>query len=318
MLQHTDAKYDEILTKQCAAPLEAKEDFISANGAFPRIFTNMPYGTYKQWTVDSLLRCDIEGYQPGSDVPMDDLELEDVAYACKPYAKAMPVVDRNKVEGELETKGKALMTMAYRNLDIKMATTLGSGANFGQTYAGVASGTPTSAQFLRWDVSTSTPIEDVAKYQEEIRANTGLQPRHMIISKDVFLALRANAEIKAAMRTDADKIVTPLTLARFFDMDEVLVVNSVVNTSKEGAATQSKSATLTKTVLIYHRGSDDALSAACIKIFFNTEYGDQTNGAVLETYRDETKKADIVRFFQDFVFKVTMKELGTLLTAVIS
>jgi len=317
MLQHTDAKYDEILTKQCAAPLEAKEDFISANGAFPRIFTQMPYGSYKQWTNDSLLRCDVEGYQPGSDVPMDDLELEDVAYACKPYAKAMAAVDRNRVANELETKGKALMTMAYRNLDVQMATILGTGANFGATYAGVTA-SPSTAQFIQWNEALSTPIEDVAKYQEEIRAKTGLQPRHMIISKDVFLALRANAEIKAAMRTDADKIVTPLTLARFFDMDEVLVVNSIKNTSKEGATTQTKVATLTKTVLIYHRGSDDILSPACIKIFFNTEYGDQTNGAILETYRDETKKSDIVRFFQDFVFKVTMKELGTLLTAVIA
>lgn len=318
MLQNTTAEYLEILTKDCAAPLEADADFIVANGnAIPKIFNNKPVATYKQWTIDTLLQNNMAEYVPGTEFEDGDLELEDIAYTCQPYGQKMKVVDRNRVANELETKGKALMTQSYRNLDQRLATVLSSGANFGHTYAGVASGTPTSAQFLRWDVNGSTPIEDIEKYKTEIASQTGLEPRHMIISKDVFNKLKANAEIKATMRTDADKIVTPEVLARFFDMDAVYVMKSVVNTAKRGA-TPAKGFILEKTVLIYHRGMDDELAPACLKAFFNTEYGNQTNGAILEGYRDENLKSDIVRSIQDFVIKVTMKDLGTLLTDVIS
>ena len=100
MLQHSQAKYDEVLTKDCAAPLEAKEDFIGAGNAFPKVFNNIPYGTYKQWTIDSLLRNNMAEHVPGTEFADGDLELEDVAYACKPYGQKMKVVDRNSVKAE--------------------------------------------------------------------------------------------------------------------------------------------------------------------------------------------------------------------------
>lgn len=310
MLQHTEAKYDDILTKDCAAPLEASTDFVIASGAIPKIFTDMPYGSYKQWTIDSLLRNQMKDHDAGSEFEEGDLELEEIAYACKEYAIKMKVVDRNRVKNELESKGKTLLVNGYRNLDAKLATILNSGANFGATYAG-------TTNFTKWSDASSTPIADVALYKQEIHSKTGLEPRHMIISADVFAKLKGNADIRGAMRADNDKILTAQILARFFDMDEVYVMKGVSNAGKKGATSQTKALQVTDTVLIYHRGEDDVLAPSCLKVFFNTEYGTDTNGVILETYRDINLRCDVVRAIQDFIIKVTTKDLGILLTDVI-
>ena len=59
---------------------------------------------------------------------------------------------------------------------------------------GVASG-PTGAQFRRWDVSTSTPIEDVRGGKRGVHAATGMRPNTMVVGRAVYDALLDHPDI---------------------------------------------------------------------------------------------------------------------------
>ena len=60
MLQHTDAQFDEVLTKRAVALLEDRTDFAVVNGAIPMIPTTVFNGNYKVWKAADFRRRNIE------------------------------------------------------------------------------------------------------------------------------------------------------------------------------------------------------------------------------------------------------------------
>ena len=104
---------------------------------------------------------------------------------------------------------------------------------WGTDYTGVASGA-TGDQFIKWSASGSTPIADVLNYQDAIRAFTGFTPKKMIMTPDVYKALRSNSEIQGLLKVTTDKVVTLDILTKLFDMDTIEVLSNVKTTAKKG------------------------------------------------------------------------------------
>lgn len=84
----------------------------------------------------------------------------------------------------------------------------------------------------RWDnkttgTSNADPVEQIIEYKQAVEKTTGFSPNKMIITPDVYKALRTNTKITARLSTTQTRVVTADILASLFDMDKLIVFNAV-------------------------------------------------------------------------------------------
>ena len=91
-----------------------------------------------------------------------------------------------------------------------------------------------TASSTKWSSSTSTPITDVLNQSQAIEAFTGFRPNKMVMTRDVFNALKVNSQIRDSMKVTTDKVVTEALLAKLFEVDIVQVFRTVETTAKKG------------------------------------------------------------------------------------
>lgn len=310
MIQHTDAQFDEVLTKQAAALLEDRTDFAVVNGAIPMIPTTVFNGTYKVWKAADMRRRNVEKRANGSEFKRVNLGVEEKTFSCNEEGYEVPIADRNRLPGELDDTANKMGEDAYANFDIRLAETMNS-TYFTQYKTG-------ATDFTKWSDASSTPITDVKDYKKAVKNAIGVNPDSMILTEDVFIALTENAQIIARMSTCVDKKVTVQKLSEFFGIKNIYVMAGSETTSFDGADAATFDGIKTDTALIYYRGTvDGASNPSAVKCFYNTATYAGNNGVSIQTYREEKITSDIVRVVQDFVIKVTMAEGAMLLVDVL-
>lgn len=318
MIQHTDAQFDETLTKRAIGLLEGREDFAVINGAIPMIPTEVFNGNYKVWSASDFRRRNVEKRAEGTEFKRVNLGVKEKTFACEQEGYEIAIGDRNRLANEVEDTTAKMVEDAYAQFDIRLAEKLTS-ANFNNVYAGVASGA-TGKQFIKWDVANSNPIADIKKMKLEIKHALGVNPDSLLITEDIYNALTENATILARLRCDADKEITAQKLAKFFGLKNLYVMAGCETKTADGQDTQTIGTIATSNVaLLYYKGDvAGATNPSAVKCFYNTNtYGAGTNGIIIQTYREEKITADVVRVVQDFTIVVSMEEGAILLTNVI-
>lgn len=317
MIQHTDAQFDEVLTKRAIALLEGREDFAVVNGAIPMIPTEVFNGNYKVWSASDFRRRNIEKRAEGTEFKRVNLGVKEKTFSCEQEGYEIAVGDRNRLVGEIEDTSAKMVEDAYAQFDIRLAEKLTS-TYFSNTYTGVASN-PTGKQFVKWSAVASNPIADIKNMKLEIKHLLGVNPDSLLITEDVYTALTENATILARLRTDADKEITAQKLAQFFGLKNLYVMAGVETTTNEGQATQTIAPIMNGVALLYYKGDvAGATNPSAIKCFYNTNtYGAGSNGIIIQTYREEKITADVIRVVQDFTVVVSMEEGAVLLTSVL-
>lgn len=315
MLQHTDAQFDEVLTKRAVALLEDRTDFAVVNGAIPMIPTTVFNGNYKVWKAADFRRRNIEKRANGAEFKRVNLGVEEKTFSCEQEGYEIPVADRNRLEGEMEDTTAKMVEDAYAQFDIRLAEKLTAG-NFPHAHQGAAQAA--TDKFVKWDLAGSNPIADIKKYKAEIKARLGVNPDSLLITEDVYIALTENATILARLRTDADKEITTAKLAQFFGLDNIYVMAGAETTTADGQAPEI-GAIKSNVALLYYKGKvAGATNPSAVKCFYNTNtYGAGTNGIIIQTYREEKITADVARVVQDFTIVVSMADGAILLTDVI-
>lgn len=316
MIQHTDAQFDEVLTKRAVALLEDRADFAVVNGAIPMIPTTVFNGNYKVWKAADFRRRNIEKRANGTEFKRVNLGVEEKTFSCEQEGYEIPVADRNRLENEMEDTTAKMVEDAYAQFDIRLAEKLVA-ANFPHAHQGAA--TATAGKFVKWDVANSNPIADIKKYKAEIKKRLGVNPDSLLITEDVYTALTENATILARLRTDADKEITAAKLAQFFGLDNIYVMAGAETTTADGQDEQEIGDIKSNVALLYYKGKvAGATNPSAVKCFYNTNtYGAGTNGIIIQTYREEKITADVARVVQDFTIVVSMADGAILLTDVI-
>lgn len=305
MLQHTEALFDEVLTKRAIALLEDRADFAVMNGAVPMLPTGgILVGNYKVWKASDFRRRNVVRRASGTDFHRVDLGLDKKTFALEQMGYEYVIDDRENLPGEMESISAKMMEDAYANLDIELAGLLTT-TTF-TNYTSVSN---------KWNTANGTPIDDVKKAIQDVKGRLGVAPDSMVISEDVQLALESNPQILARMKTTADKIINLETLASFFGLKNIYVMAGTETTTVQGQSTQTIAHIATGKCLVYYKGSEGISSPSAIKVFYNDN---ETKGqAIIETYRDNFKRSDVVRVVQDFDMVVTMVEGAQLLTNVL-
>lgn len=319
MLQHTDAQFDEVLTKRALALLEDKSDFaVASQGAIPMIPTEVYNGTYKVWKAADFRRRNVEKRANGAEFKRVNLGVEDKSFSCVEEGYEVPVADRNRLPMEMEDTTAKMVEDGFAQFDIRLAEKMTTSV-FTEYRTGHAT-TADSTHFIQWNKAAATPITDIKAYKKVIKQKLGVEPDSLLISEDTFTALTENAQILARMSSYTDKDVTKEKLAMFFGLKNIYVMASAQTTTADGQATQTVGGIAPDRALLYYRGTTDgALIPSTVKCFYNTaNYGAGSNGIIIQTYREEKITSDIARIVQDFVVEVSMPEGGLLLDDVLA
>ena len=128
-----------------------------------------------------------------------------------------------------EKAARNLTNLLMLDYEVRVADQLTTGSNLG-SYATPGSLWSSSA------AGTSDPFSDMQTAKSAIRSTTGLEANTIILGRQVYDALIRHADIIDRIKYVQKGVVTADILASLFDVDRVLIGNSIKNTGSEGLA----------------------------------------------------------------------------------
>lgn len=179
---------------------------------------------------------------------------------------------------------------------------------------GVASN-PSSGQALQWNDANSTPIESVRAAKRAIAESTGFEPNKLVLGRAVYDALLDHPDIIDRLKygQTAGGVANTSTsdLATLFKVEEILVMNAVQNTGKEGQ-TNAHSFIGGKHAMLVHAASAPGLMTPTAGYTFSWTglLGAGAEGNRIKSFRMENLGADRVEIDMCFDMKLVASDLG--------
>lgn len=120
--------------------------------------------------------------------------------------------------------------------EVKFLNTVFKTGVWGNDRNGVAA-TPTGDDFIQWsDFDNSNPVAVVKGEIRRILSSTGYKPNTLVLGYDVFDALTEHPYFVDRLKYTSSETVTAAIMARYFEVERILVSEAVINTGKEGLA----------------------------------------------------------------------------------
>lgn len=179
---------------------------------------------------------------------------------------------------------------------------------------GVDSASPSTNEVGRWDRADSTPIEDVRAGKRRVQARTGFRPNKMVMGREVFDALVDHPDLVGRLdrgQTTGAAIVLRQNLAALFELDEILVMDSVYNSATEGA-TDSIGLIGGKSALLVYSAPTPGLYTPTGGYTFSWTglLGAGALGMRMKRIRDEKRESDMIEIQMAFDQKLVHADLG--------
>ena len=181
----------------------------------------------------------------------------------------------------------------------------------------------TSVITNEWDDFTNaTPIVDVAAAVKLVWAGSGLWPNALIINRRVFKNLKQCDDIIAAIASSGAGFaarqadITEAQLAAVFDLDMIIVAGTPKNTADAGQAATIAPIWSDEYAMVAKVSVSQDIREPCLGRMFHWGGDGSSVGGTVESYRDETVRADIIRYRHDVDEKVLLTEAGHLLSNV--
>jgi hypothetical protein len=193
---------------------------------------------------------------------------------------------------------------------------------WGVDYTGVSSN-PSGANILQWGDANSTPIETVRAAKRSIAERTGFEPNKLVLGRAVYDALLDHPDIidrlKYGQTAGAAANTSTNDLASLFKVDEILVMNAVENTAKEGAAA-SHAFIGGKNALLCHAATAPGLMTPTAGYTFSWTglLGAGGEGNRIKSFRMEQLGADRIEIDMCFDQKLVSADLGQFFSGIVA
>ncbi|REJ65836.1 MAG: hypothetical protein DWQ31_16620 [Planctomycetota bacterium] len=279
--------------------LEADRQGFIGHRVLPVIEVAQQAGNFGKIPLEELLRDAETRRAPRSGYNRDDYKFETATYACEEHGFEQPVDDRlrkmyaNYFDAEMIATKRAY-DRVLRNAEKRIADLLFNATTF----------TPQSITNEWDDSANAVPLTDVETAVKAAWAASGLWPNALIINRKVFRNLRNCTQIIDRVKyqgfVDARAgNITAEALAQAFDLDMVLVAGGSRNTAKQGQSASISQIWSDEYAMVCRIASTNDFEEPCIgRTFHWSGDGSEVDGHV-ESYRDEVKRADIVRVRHD-------------------
>lgn len=238
----SDVHVSTALTNISIAYMQSADKFV-ASRVFPNIPVAKKFDRYYTYDRGDFNRVEMRERAPGTESAGGGFGIDNTPnYSCRVFSVHKDVDEqlRANADSVLNVDRDAVNWLTLQALlkrETMFATAYMAPGVWTNDWAGVASG-PTGSQVLQWNDANSTPIEDIRKLRRAVLESTGFEPNKLTLGRSVFDALLDHPDIidrlKAGQTPGGPAMADQYRLAQLFGVDEVLVMNAIQNTGKEG------------------------------------------------------------------------------------
>lgn len=244
-----DVHVNRPLTNISLAHFQAESNFV-CNRAGHIIPVGKQTDSIFRFKKGAFHRDEMKVRAPGAESAGGGFEMDSLlTYNCPVYAFHHDIPDQVRANTDAPLNQDRTATILVTNKSLIKAERifalnfLDSGAGWDVKRAGVASGAYVlDTNVIKWsDYTNSNPIDDVAYYQTKVALNSGgFRPKHAVCSRSVWDLLKNHPDIlgriSGGSTIGSPALVTRQLVAALFELDELLVMDAVYDTSIEGAA----------------------------------------------------------------------------------
>jgi hypothetical protein len=312
--------FDSPLTFVSNMYAQSADAFI-ATKIFPIV--NVPQASDLIYTINKgdFTRNTMQKRAPGTEAATIGYNVDtNKSYRCAVWSINTVIPDQIRANADaalnLEMNATELLTKsALINRETTFVSSFMASGKWNTQWTGVAS-SPSTNQFVQWNDPASTPIEDIRKVQQTVHLGSGgFKPNKLVIGPNTFLALKNHPDILDLIKYQGVPAnpaqITTNALAALFELDEVVVAESVYNTAAEGATT-SFSYVSDKSALLVYTPSSAGLGVPASGYTFNWTglFGTGAAGTRMKAYRKEWLDSLVLEIDQAYDMAIMDNTLG--------
>lgn len=256
-------------------------------------------GNFGKIPLEQLLQNRETKRAPGGGYNRGQFTFTPATYSCEEHGVEEPVDDREAEMYRDYFDAEVIATMRAQRAVIEAQEKRIASIIFNAT-----TWSPTSVTNEWDDAANATPIDDVETKIQAIYDACGLWPNAIVMTKKVFRNLRNVAQIVDRVKYQGFQDARPgnitvNAIAQVFDLPNVLVAGGTKNTANEGAAASPAPIWSGEYVWIGRIATSSDFREPCVGRTFHWAADGSEQRGLVETYRDETKRSDIVRVRHD-------------------
>lgn len=309
------------LTNISIAYMQDDRSFI-ADKVFPPVPVDHQYGMYYRYNKGNWFRTHAQRRAPRTESAGTGWTLIKENYRAEVQAVHHDISDQDRANQErpiinLDRSGTKLITrdmMLRRELDWATAY-FGAGLWGNTDQTGVGSN-PSTNQFLQWNVTASTPIEDIEEQRLIFAQKTGFPPNVLVFGPAVYSILKNHAQLLERIKYTQRAVVTTELMSTLFDVDRVLTPMAIENQGAETPTDLDADANMQfvygKGALLAYANPSPAIEEPSAGYSFEwTGYlGAATRGTRVKKFRMEELASDRVEIESAYDFQLVCSDLG--------
>lgn len=234
-----NAHIDRALTNISVSYLQDASAFI-ADKVFPIVPVKRQSDVFYQYNKGDFMRDEAQVRGAATESAGGDYGVEaQEPYYCRKHAfhKDVTPEERANYDEPLDADKDATDFVTQKMLirrEMQWASKYFKAGLWGTEITGVAD-TPSTNQTIKWSAATSNPIKDVTEAGVKMAGETGYKPNTLVLSPYAFNALKNHDDILDRIKYTQKGIVTADLLATLFEVENVYIAWSVVNSAAKGA-----------------------------------------------------------------------------------
>jgi hypothetical protein len=314
-----DVHVNAPLTNISIAYVQSASNFI-ASRVFPNIPVSKQSDRYYTYDRGMFNRDEMRERAPATESSGSGYTVDNTpTYYCPIYALHHDVPDevRDNADAALNPDREATIFVTQKALIKREKLWVAkyfAGSIWTNDLDGV-SGTPGGGQVKQWNDSAANPIEDVRLAKRTVLESTGFEPNKLVLGRAVYDALVDHPDVidrlKYGQTPGNPAIANREALAKLFEVDELLVMNAIENTAKEGATNSHAFIGGKKALLVYAAPTPGLMTPTGGYTFSWTGHlGAGNEGNRIRSFRLEQIKADRVEIEMAFDQKLVSADLG--------
>jgi len=314
-----DVHVNKPLTNISIAFMQEATNFV-ADTVFPNI--PVPNVSDRYYTYDRgfFNRDEMAERAPGTESAGSGYSVDNTpTYYAKVYAFHHDVPDqvRANVDSVIQPDRDATQLVSHKALIKREKLWVGKyfvGGLWTFDLDGVAAA-PGASQVLQWNDANSTPIEDIATAMDAVLQETGFLPNKLVVGRQVWTALKNHPDIidrvKYGQTPGGTAKISLQSLADLFEVGQIVVMNAIENTAKEGAANTHAFIGGKKALLCYAAPSPGLMVPTAGYTFSWSGFlGAGAMGGRIKKFRMEELESDRVEIQMAFDQKLISADLG--------
>lgn len=312
----TDVHIDAVLSNISVAYMPKLDTFI-ANKAFPQVPVEHQTNKYWKYTKEDWFRDEAQRRADASESSGSGYTLGSDSYSCDVYAHHKDVGDKTRANADKglnldEDATRFVTTRLLLRQEVQFVSDVMGTGIWGTDITGIA-GAPGAGQFRQWsDYANSDPIEDIETGKEAILSVTGYMPNVLILGYQTWRKLKNHPLFIDRIKYTSSESISKEIVARYLEVDEILVSQSIRVTSKERASVTTFAFNFGKGALLMYRNPNPGLlePSAGYTFVWSGVSGNLGLPVGISSFRMEQIKSDRIEGESAWDNKIVATDLG--------